>query len=307
MKRWAGALAVTAIVCVSACSSTSPVEPSPVPTPAFPAPDMQAAPDLTGRLQQATDGAAARGAQLSIGFLDRTTGTYIGAGDTDPIETASVVKLFIADDILFRESRGEIALTQTDTENLAPMLTSSDDSAAEVLWDAYGDNDIVTRVATRYGLVATTPPAGGSWWNTETTAADIVRYYASLLDGTGGLARDRADRIIGLLESFTPEGTDGYPQMFGIPSALEGESTRGIKQGWMCCVSNRWIHLSTGFVGDGARYVIAVMAREQLYRGADGAADGIDTAPVDDDGAKHARATVTGAVKILFPTGTVAG
>jgi hypothetical protein len=268
---------------------------------------MTAAPDLTGRLQQASDGASARGAQLSIGFLDRTTGTYMGVGDTDPIETASVVKLFIADDILFRESRGEITLTPTDLENLAPMLTSSDDSAAGALWDRYGDNDIVTRVATRYGLLATTPPADGSWWNTETTAADIVRYYALLLDGSGGLARDRADRIIGLLESFTPEGTDGYPQTFGIPSALEGETTRGIKQGWMCCVAGRWIHLSTGFVGDGARYVVAVMSREEPYRGADGSTEGIDTAPEDDDGAKHARATVTGAVKILFPAGTVAG
>ncbi|GGG07025.1 putative lipoprotein LppW [Rhodococcoides trifolii] len=292
---------------VCACSAPVVDEPPSVTTPEFPAADMETAPDLTGRLQQATDGAAARGAQLSVGFLDRTTGTYMGVGDTDPIETASVVKLFIADDILFRESRGEIVLTQTDLDNLAPMLTSSDDSAAEVLWSSYGDTDIVTRVASRYGLVATTPPANGRWWNTETTAADIVRYYASLLDGTGGLARDRADRIIGLLESFTPEGTDGYPQSFGIPSALPGETTRGVKQGWMCCVSNRWIHLSTGFVGDGARYVVAVMSREELYQGADGAADGIDTAPADDDGAKHARATVTGALKILFPTGTVAG
>ncbi|WP_308123768.1 serine hydrolase [Rhodococcus sp. BP-316] len=311
LRRASTMMAAVALATTMAAACAQPADPAattiPV-APEFPEPEMPMAPDLTGRLQQALDGAAARGATLSIGFLDRETGTYMGSGDNDPIETASVVKLFIADDLLYRSSRGEFALDEESRALIAPMLSSSDDSAAQVLWDAAGGSDVVARVAGRYGLPATAASADGIWWNTRTTAADLVRYYDAVLDGTGGLnPADRAT-VVGDLEAFTPEGADGYPQTFGIPRALPGETVRGVKQGWMCCVDGRWIHLSTGFVGDGERYVVAVLSREDPWYGADGgsAETTADTAVTDDDGAKHARVTVTGALKILFPTGVVA-
>jgi hypothetical protein len=310
--RRIAAVVVASVLAVSALGACSQPDAAPaaatVPVaPEFPEPEMPMAPDLTGRLQQALDGAAARGATLSIGFLDRVTGSYMGSGDRDPIETASVVKLFIADDLLFRSSRGEFALGDDARALIAPMLSSSDDSAAQVLWDTAGGSDVVTRVAARYGLPATTPSADGIWWNTRTTAADLVQYYDAVLDGNGGLAAPDRATIVGDLEAYTEDGADGYPQTFGIPRALSGEPVRGIKQGWMCCVDGRWIHLSTGFVGEGERYVVAVLSREDPWYGSDGgsADTTADTAVTDDDGAKHARVTVTGALKILFPDGVV--
>ncbi len=272
----------------------------------FPAPDMTPAPDPQSRLQQAVDGAAERGALVSIGYLDRQTDTYRGIGDDDPVETASVVKLFVADDLLMRASRGETDLPAEVRERIAPMLSSSDDDAAQVLWDFAGGSDLVGRVAERYGLPSTTASEDGIWWNTRTTARDLVAYYDALLDGRGGLSPGDRDTIVTDLERYTPLGTDGYPQTFGIPRALSGESTRGVKQGWMCCVDGRWIHLSTGFVGVDERFVLAVLSREEPWYGASGGRDDTShTDVVDDDGAKHARITVTGAVKILFPDGVI--
>ncbi|MGB6181385.1 MAG: hypothetical protein WBF79_09105 [Rhodococcus sp. (in: high G+C Gram-positive bacteria)] len=313
VRRFAVAVLVATLTLVSlvGCStaSTAPMpDPSIPPAPPFPAPELPIAPNLAGRLQQAIDGAAARGATLSVAFFDRATGSYMAAGDRDPIETASVVKLFIADDLLFRSSRGEFDLDDEGRALIAPMLSSSDDSAAQILWDAAGGPGVVARVSERYGLPATVASDDGIWWNTRTTAADLVQYYDALLDGTGGLAPADRATIVGDLQAYTPDGADGYPQSFGIPRALVGEQDRGIKQGWMCCVDGRWIHLSTGFVGAGERYVLAVLSREDPWYGADGGSidENPNTEVDDDDGAKHARATVTGALKILFPSGVVA-
>ncbi|WP_261773712.1 class A beta-lactamase-related serine hydrolase [Rhodococcoides corynebacterioides] len=304
VARWA-VVPVAAMAVACGTPSGAMVTDAP-PAPPFPAPEMSMAPDPADRLQQAVDGAAERGATVSIAYLDRQTDTYRGIGDDDPVETASVVKLFVADDLLMRSSRGEIDLPAEVRDRIAPMLSSSDDDAAQVLWDYAGGSDLVGRVAERYGLTATTASDDGIWWNTRTTARDLIGYYDGLLDGRGGLSPTDRDTVTTDLERYTPLGADGYPQTFGIPRALSGETTRGVKQGWMCCVDGRWIHLSTGFVGADRRYVLAVLSREDPWYGAAGGReDTTDTDVVDDDGAKHARITVTGAVTILFPDGVI--
>ena len=84
--------------------------------------------------------------------------------------------------------------------------------------------------------------------NTETTAADNVTFYTGLLDDRDGLGPGRIAEFVGYLRASTPEGIDGYDQRFGIPDGLPGENVIGVKQGWMCCVGDRWIHASTGVI-----------------------------------------------------------
>ena len=109
------------------------------------------------------------------------------------------------------------------------MLRSSDDSAAEVFWNRGGGSAIVSRVAARYGLGGTRPPRNGRWFNTISTAADLVRYYEMMLSGAGGLPQEKADMIVDDLAASAPVGIDGmmpggvYPQRFGIPEALYAE------------------------------------------------------------------------------------
>jgi len=240
---------------------------------------------LQARIQQATDEATAGGATLSVAILDRKTHRLVSNGDPQIVGTASVAKLFIADDLLLAESEGKTTLSPEDRQALDVMLESSDDGAAEKFWGQGGGDAIITQVAGRYGLSSTTPPDDGRWWNTMSSMTDLIHYYDVLLDGSGGLSAERAKIIVNDLAQSTPTGIDGYPQRFGIPDGLYAE-TVAVKQGWMCCIGSAWMHLSTGLIGADRRYVMVVQSLQ-----------------TSDDAT--ARDTITRAVRTIFPNGRI--
>lgn len=261
------------------------------------APLPQAPPDqpaatfdgLQARVNKAAADAAEAGADLTVAILDRNTGQLVSTGTPHTIAIASVVKLFIADDLLLQEADGETELSPQDRVMLDVMLRSSDDSAAEVFWNRSGGSAIVDRVVDRYGLTSTRAPGNGRWFNTISTVTDLVRYYDKLLAGTGGLPPERASIIMANLAQSTPTAPDGmvpggvYPQRFGIPEGVPGEPV-AVKQGWMCCVGADWMHLSTGVIGPDRRFVMAISSMQ----------------PVGD---AAARQTITDAVRTIFPGG----
>jgi beta-lactamase class A len=247
---------------------------------------------LATRAQQATADAAKAGADITTTVLDRNTGQIVSNGDTEAMPIASVVKLFIADDLLLQESKGQTQLSPADRAALDVMLRSSDDSAAEVFWNRSGGSAIITRVTARYGLKATTTPYNGRWYNTLSTTADLVQYYDKLLSGSGGLPPERANIILSNLAASTPMAIDGtqpgsvYPQRFGIPDGLYAEPV-AVKQGWFCCWNGgNWMHMSTGVIGPDRRFVMAIGSMQAT------------------DGAT-ARDTITKAVKTMFPGGRI--
>lgn len=241
---------------------------------------------LDVRLRQATADAAKSGADIEAVVLDRDTGQLVSNGSNQPFPIASVVKLFIADDLLLQESEGKTTLSAADRKSLDVMLRSSDDSAAQMFWDRSGQNAIIARIKARYGLASTTAPYNGHWDVTQSTAADLVRYYDMLLNGTGGLPPAQANVIMTNLAQSTPTGTDGYPQRFGIPEGLYAEVV-AVKQGWFCCWSGaNQLHVSTGVIGPDRRYVMAISS-------------------LDPVSAAAARETMTQAVKTMFPGGKI--
>jgi len=243
---------------------------------------------LPARIEQATQDAAADGATIAVAVLDRTTNQMLSNGNDQLVAIASVAKLFIANDVLSQESVGSEenrGLQAADRQALDSMLRSSDDGAAETFWAERGGEAIITDVADRYGLTSTAPPSDGRWWNTMSSASDLVHYYDMLLNGSGGLSGERAEIIVDDLAGSTATGADGYPQRFGIPDGLYAEPV-AVKQGWMCCIGDSWMHLSTGIIGSDRRYVMVV---ESLQ-------------PSDD---ATARATITQAVKTMFPSGRI--
>lgn len=241
---------------------------------------------LDARTRQATAEAAKSGADVEIVVMDRDTGQIVSNGASKPFPIASVVKLFIADDLLLQESKGETKLSAADRKSLDIMLRSSDDGAAQTFWDRSGGNAIISRVVARYGLSGTTAPYNGHWDVTQSTASDLVRYYDMLMDGSGGLPPEETGVIMTNLAQSTPTGTDGYPQRFGIPDGLYAE-TVAVKQGWFCCWNGaNQLHVSTGAIGVDGRYVMAISSLE----------------PGDPAAARN---TVTQAVKTMFPGGHV--
>ena len=241
---------------------------------------------LDARAKQATAEAAKSGADITVVVLDRNTGQFVSNGDNQAFPTASVVKLFIADDLLLQESKGQTTLSPADRKSLDVMLRSSDDGAAQNFWNRSGGNAVISRVVARYGLTGTTAPYNGHWDVTLSTARDLVRYYDMLLDGTGGLPPEQANVIMGNLAQSTPTGIDGYPQRFGIPEGLYAEPV-AVKQGWFCCWNGaNQLHVSTGVIGPDRRYVMAISSLEP-------------------DDAAAARTTITQAVKTMFPGGKI--
>jgi hypothetical protein len=268
-------------------TSQAPVDPPLGALPGGP-PTPSAAPfaGLDARVRQATADAAKSGADIETVVLDRNTGQIVSNADNNPYPIASVVKLFIADDLLLQESQGKTTLSPADHAQLDLMLRSSDDSAAQNFWDRSGGSAIIARVKARYGLGATTAPWNGHWDVTTSTSSDLVRYYRMLLDGTGGLPAAQANIIMSDLAQSTPTGTDGYPQRFGIPDGLYAEPV-AVKQGWFCCWNGaNQLHVSTGAIGADRRYVMAIGSLEP-------------------DDAAAARDTVTQAVKTMFPGGKI--
>ena len=247
---------------------------------------------LADRTRQATAEATRAGADMAITVLDRNTGQLVSNGNNEAMPIASVVKLFIADDLLLQEARGQTKLSGDDRKSLEAMLRSSDDSAAEVFWNRSGGSAIVSRVTGRYGLGATTTPYNGRWFNTLSTTGDLVRYYDKLMSGVGGLPRDKAEFMLANLAASTPTAPDGtvpggvYPQRFGIPEGFYAEPV-AVKQGWFCCWNGgNWVHWSTGAIGSDRRYVMALASMQ----------------PTDD---VTARNTMTQAVKTMFPGGRI--
>ena len=241
---------------------------------------------LDARVQQATADAAKSGADITAVVLDRNTGEIAASGANQSFPIASVVKLFIADDLLLQESEGKTELSAADRTSLDAMLRSSDDSAAQNFWDRSGGNAVIARVKARYGLAGTTAPYNGHWDVTTSTASDLVRYYDKLLNGSGGLPPQQASIIMSNLAQSTPTGNDGYPQRFGIPEGLYAEPV-AVKQGWFCCWSGpNQLHVSTGVIGADRRYVMAISSLDPTSEAA-------------------ARANITEAVKTMFPGGTI--
>jgi hypothetical protein len=243
---------------------------------------------LPARIEQATRDAAANGATISVAVLDRANNQMLSNGNDQLVAIASVAKLFIADDVLSQDSGSSEEnrrLSTADRQALDSMLRSSDDGAAETFWAQRGGEAVITDIAGRYGLTSTAPPSDGRWWNTMSSAADLVHYYDLLLNGSGGLSGKRAEIIVDDLAGSAATGADGYPQRFGIPDGLYAEPV-AVKQGWMCCIGDSWMHLSTGIIGSDRRYVMVI---ESLQ-------------PSDD---ATARATITQAVKTMFPSGRI--
>ena len=307
--RFVRVLATVAAVTLAASCASGQDHAAPIQTAPFPDTNMPVADTLDVRIEQARTAALDRGAEASIAVFDRTTGNYLEAGGDQQIETASVAKLFITEDLLYQDSRGERPLGDDDRTLMTAMLESSDDTAANLLWDAAGGSDLVDRVAERYSLTSTTAPLDGFWWNTETTAHDLITFYDGVLDDTAELGADRINLIVDHLRESTATAADGYDQRFGLPDALFNEPVLAVKQGWMCCVSDQWVHLTTGIVGEDNRFIVTVAAREDIqYQDDENYGLIPDTSMTDatnDESALHARDTITGVTQILFPDGTV--
>ena len=226
--------------------------------------------------------ATARGWNTGIAVVDTDTGILTTAGAADAyFPTESTVKVFIAARLLLS---GQMT---GDTETTAyKMITESDDQSADDLYGLVGGASLEPWIAQHYGiknLGAGPTISAGQWGSTQVTASGMAQFYAKV----------KADKVVGpwllkAMNAATHYASDGTDQYFGIKAA---DPTAAVKQGWGGDTPGFDSEgtPSTGFVGTGDRYAVAIYTNHVPY-----------------EAFSESTAIVNAQAKLLMPGGTIA-
>jgi hypothetical protein len=218
------------------------------------APDLASDPALKQRFD-AAGALVAKAKGMSVVVRDRKTGAEWRSGETThPAWTASTIKLAMAVNLLERNRTGEIKLDTTARRQIAQMLDTSSDPAADALWDKYGGEGFVVWFQQQYGMTGLTFPPGVKhrWGHLKCTTEDLIKLMSYVLDRA-----DPADRDYLVAAMRRPGGI----QQWGVWAA-GGAQQPGVKNGWSIEPDNNakhWVTHSVGFAGPDAQYAIAIM------------------------------------------------
>ncbi|MGW4213052.1 tat pathway signal sequence [Lentzea sp. NPDC004789] len=237
-------------------SSTSPSQPPPqTPAAAVTTTEVCVLPDsgfdcaFQKRIKDAQAYAQTRPGTVGIVLRDRKTGaTWRNDHAGDMTWTASTIKLAMVVNLLERNRSGAITLTSDDRRLMTAMLHSSDDDAADALWKRYSGTTF-NAAFPKYGMTDLAPQRGYSatfpyWGFQKCTTNDLDRLINYVLDRVP--ADDRA-YIVGQMRQVGPE------QQWGVWGPDSGN-----KNGWSE-EDGGWVMNSVGFVGQDARYTVAIM------------------------------------------------
>jgi Beta-lactamase enzyme family len=163
--------------------------------------------------------AASRG-DVSFAVIDRSIGLR-GYDQDRQFSSASVSKALLLAAELRRLDREDLPLDSETRALLEPMITYSDNSAADAIYARVGDAGLV-EVAERAGMSGfeATP---GFWGGDQITAADMARFFYRLDANLPGRHRIYAKR---LLARITPV------ERWGIPEAIGRGWSIWFKGGW---------------------------------------------------------------------------
>jgi beta-lactamase class A len=172
-----------------------------------------------GAVRRAQRFAAARG-DVSFAVIDRSLGLR-GYDEDRQFSSASVSKALLLAAELRRLDREGLPLDRDTRALLEPMITYSDNHAADAVYAQVGDVGL-DEVAERAGM-SDFEPTPGFWGGDQITAADMARFFYRLDANLPGAHRAYAKR---LLARITPV------ERWGIPDALGGGWSIWFKGGW---------------------------------------------------------------------------
>jgi beta-lactamase family protein len=170
-------------------------------------------------VRRAQEFAESRG-DVSFAVIDHS----IGLRGYDPdrqFSSASVSKVLLLAAELARLQREDLPLDRRTKDLLEPMITFSDNRAANSVYAEVGDEGLET-VAEHAGMgdFEATP---GYWGGDRVTAADLARFFFRLESNLPGPHRAYAK---GLLARITPV------ERWGIPRAISHGWSAWFKGGW---------------------------------------------------------------------------
>ncbi|MGN2639559.1 tat pathway signal sequence [Nocardia takedensis] len=182
-------------------------------------------------------------------------GVYANENAEQQIWTASTIKLAIAVDLLNRARVGAINFTPEDRGLLESMMATSNDQAADLLWNKYAGFDrMAFNNAFRANGMATLVPQPTStalfpdWSFQKCTAADLDRLINNALDT---MHPDDRNYLVDRMRAVDSN------QHWGVWGAGAGMRP-GLKNGWSA-EEGGWVVNSVGFAGAGERYTLSIM------------------------------------------------
>jgi beta-lactamase class A len=195
---------------------------------------------------------AGRQGQITAGVYDIETGQEYLLNPQDAEKTASTIKVDILATALHLSQLQHHPLPVNEAAAAVPMITQSDNDAAEVLYDDIGGWNAIGPFDASIGMTHTTPNAQGYFGETYTTAADQLTLLKQVMLPGGELSVASRQYEYELMRHVIPS------QRWGITGGVPATATVAIKNGWLP-ESSGWHVNSIGRVqGDGRAYLIAV-------------------------------------------------
>lgn len=232
--------------------------------------------DMSARIAAVDNYLALRPGVTGYVMRDRVTGgIYRNANADTNFWTASTIKLAIAEDLLNRARVGAIVLGPDDRALMESMLATSNDNAADILWNKFAGFDRMAfnnafRANGMVGLIPLPPTTSfeqlklfPDWGFQQCSPADLDRLMDNIL------TRMHPDDRAYLLDRMRHVDTNQHWGVWGAGAAMNP----GLKNGWSD-EQGGWVVNSVGFAGPGERYTLAIMT-EQGMQG--GYADGSET------------------------------
>lgn len=211
--------------------------------------------------------ARTRAGDIDIAVYNNATGQtsrFTNAAGT--INTASIVKLSVAEEILYQAEVSGIALTSAQLSNVQIMIENSDNTAASTLWSQLGGAPVMNHFFSSVGASSTVAADGGYWGLTQTTSTDQLALL-NLIAYPGKTLNTQSSTLLTHLMDNTEAD-----QSWGIGYGIGQQATYGLKDGWLDDAdtgdaydeTTSWTVNSVGHVTDtGVDYTIAVLTDGQ--------------------------------------------
>lgn len=270
LRVCAACVAATVSASLAACSPAGP------PSPAH-AHSVRAAPPAPGpppRQKQGRDATLARALKpLLPGGTTRLAVAVVDLDSADqdvasyradqPFDTASISKLGILAALLLQAQDEDRALTAEEREDAEEIIRTSDNHAANTLWQTIGEADGLDAAHHRLGLKATKGGPGTSWGLTQTTAHDQIQLLRTLF--TPGPTTPRPPKGLNpasraYIRQLMSQITDD--QDWGISAARSPGSRWALKNGWnQRTTTGQWTINSTGHITvHSHHYLISILS-----------------------------------------------
>ncbi|MER7686289.1 serine hydrolase [Streptomyces sp. NPDC097610] len=212
-------------------------------------------PELAARMSRDIGAAlSSRQGTVAVAVRDDNTDLTCALASERQYDSASVVKVMIMEATLRRADELRRTLTNWELANVRPMITISDNIAAQHLWNDLG-HTYLRRFLERVGTRRTELGRAGYWGLTRTTATDQMRLLG-VLTGARSFLKSRAYGLK-LLSQVRSD------QRWGVPAGMPRGMQAHIKNGWLPRSTHGWrVHSVGVFTGSGRRYRIVVLSHD---------------------------------------------